>query len=284
MKTAVIVPAAGLGRRFQQAGGSEAPSKVEMELAGTAVFLRVINLFAGRSDVAQVLLAVHPERVEMFRLRWGDRLRFQGVDIVPGGTRERWETVGKALEYVRGGCTHVAVHDAARPLASSEMIDRVFAAALEHGTAVPGVAVPDTLKRVLEAEEAAEAEPEGELLDAILGGAGKPAPAEVRRVVETVPRSDLVAVQTPQVFELGLLQRAYVEIEDGRLDPDGVTDDASLVEALGEPVVVVEGDPLNFKITRPQDAELAEALLARREARDAAERGRRELFGDEDEQ
>lgn len=280
MKTAVILPAAGLGKRFDDgsgggSGGGEGQSKIEKEIAGKAVFLRAIELFVGRADVAQILLAVNPERVEDFVRRWGDKLRFLDVQVVPGGTVERWETVAKALEHVKAECTHIAVHDAARPMASAKLIDRVFAAAQEHGAAIPGLAVSNTLKRVEVMEETGGA---ADPLDAIFGSAGKVDAGEKHRVIETVSRAALMEVQTPQVFAADLLRRAYAN--EAALA--GVTDDASLVEALGEKVVVVEGEPLNLKITRLEDAELAEALLAKREERAAGEMARKRLFGEDD--
>ncbi|MEX0655629.1 MAG: 2-C-methyl-D-erythritol 4-phosphate cytidylyltransferase [Phycisphaeraceae bacterium] len=285
MKTAVILPAAGVGRRFN--GGDDAgPSKVEMTLAGKAVFVRAIELFLRRPEVSDVLLAVHPEKLEAFALRWGDTLRFLGVRLVAGGTVERWETVAKALAEVPAHCTHVAVHDAARPMTSDALIERVFAAAATHDAVIPALPVTSTLKRVKELDTASE--PPADPLDAILGDAGKAGGdpggdpgAEVRQVVETVPRAGLVAVETPQVFAVGLLRRAYAQVSEGRFDAAGVTDDASLVEALGEPVYVVEGETENLKLTRAADVALCEAILAKR-AGDASQ-SRKRLFGDDDE-
>ncbi len=284
MRVAVIIPAAGVGRRFRDAaagggGGASAASKLELDLAGRPVVLRAIDLFTTRSDVAQVIVAVDPEGIEDFTLRHGEALSFQGVRIVAGGKRERWETVMKALAAVEPDVTHVAVHDGARPLTSPKLIERVFAAAADHPAVIPGLPVSSTLKRV-----AAVAPPADDPIDAILGDAGRD-PLVKSRVAETVDRRDLVEVQTPQVFEVELLRRAYRRIEEGTVDPAGITDDASLVESLGGPenaVVVVEGESTNLKITRPADAELAAALLTRIEQVNAQEAARRQLFGDDD--
>lgn len=278
MKIAVILPAAGAGRRFND-GTPDADanaSKIEMELAGKPVFLRAIDLFLRRDEVSDVLLAVAPDKVEAFAARWGDTLRFHGVRIVAGGKAERWETVARALAEAPSHCTHVAVHDAARPMTSEALIERVFAAAAQYDAIVPGLAVTSTLKRVEPVEpDAGAAEPDP--MDAIFGDAGKPADAALQRVVETVPRAGLVAVQTPQVFKADLLRRAYAQIADGTLEPAGVTDDASLVEALGEPVHVVEGDAGNLKLTRREDVPLFEAIITRRDADEQAARSRRAL-------
>jgi 2-C-methyl-D-erythritol 4-phosphate cytidylyltransferase len=126
----------------------------------------------------------------------------------------------------------VAVHDAARPLVRAADVTRVVAAARRHGAALLAVPVRDTLKRVS-------------------GG----------RVAETLPRAACWAAQTPQVFRVELLREALAKAEAEGFQG---TDDAQLVERLGVPVEVVEGDPSNLKITWPEDVELAEALLARR--------------------
>jgi len=281
LKLTLILPAAGAGTRFN-ANQPDAPSKIETDLVGKAVFMRAVELFTRRDDTVQVILAVPPDRLDAFKLQWGDTLGFHGITLAPGGTVERWETVANALNHVDDECTHIAVHDAARPMTDPAMIDRVLEAARQHGAAIPGVAVSNTLKRV-EPMNDEDAPSERDPLDDILGSAGKPNIGPVQRVTETVPRDSLVEVQTPQVFDADLLRRAYAQIAAGKLDPSNVTDDASLVEALGETVVVVEGDPLNLKLTRPTDLELATAILTRRETNQAADLGRKRLFADDDE-
>lgn len=276
MKTAVILPAAGLSRRFQQDDGKPA-SKLETNLEDKPVFLHAVERFADRRDVGAVILAVQPDRLDAFKLRWGDRLSFRGVTLVAGGEVDRWQTVQRAIEAVPDDCTHIAVHDAARPLVSDDVIDRVFAAAEKFDAVIPAVPVSGTLKRVTEPQQADD--DSDDPLDAILGSAGKPA-VVTRRVTETVDRSNLVEVQTPQVFKADLLRKVYAELIDGA----GITDDAGLIEAAGGEVHVVDGDPGNLKITRPADMDLAKAILAYR-SRDAnAELGRKRLFGDDDDE
>ncbi len=149
---------------------------------------------------------------------------------VAGGAR-RSESVRAGLAAISPGAEIVVVHDAARPLASASLfaavIDAVGAGA---DGAVPGVAVSDTIKRVD-------------------GG----------RVVETVDRSPLVAVQTPQAFRADVLRRAHAAGADA-------TDDAALVELVGGTVVVVRGEPANLKVTTAGDLVTAAALLADRES------------------
>jgi 2-C-methyl-D-erythritol 4-phosphate cytidylyltransferase len=167
---------------------------------------------------------------------------------------ERWETVKNALAAVPEDATHVAVHDAARPGASDELIGRVLEAAKVHAAVIPGLPVADTLKRV--GEEAVRAEEEDAVADLILGESVEAATCKGRFVQSTVDRANLVAVQTPQVFEIGLLRRAYAQP-----DLSGVTDDASLVERLGEKVLVVDGEFRNLKITVPNDLSLMRTML-----------------------
>jgi 2-C-methyl-D-erythritol 4-phosphate cytidylyltransferase len=280
MQIAVILPAAGLGTRFVNGGAAgQASSKIEVEVAGKPVFVRAVELFLNRPLVKQVILAVNPERLEDFRFRWGDKLGFMGVQLVPGGDKERWETVLRAIEHVADQTTHIAVHDAARPATSKALIDRVFTAAERFDAIIPGLPVSATLKRVqpLTDSEQAQRDP----LDAILGSSAGDEPA-VQRVVQTIARDHLVEVQTPQVFEAGLLRQAYEQVAAGKLDAQGVTDDASLVEAMGQTVYAVEGESTNIKITRPADAELVHALLEKREAASKVELAKMRLFADEE--
>lgn len=271
MRISVILPAAGRSRRF----GEGRSSKLEADLAGRAVLVRAVELFSGRPEVVQLIVAAPPGELDAFKFKWGDKLGFLGATVVAGGTVERWETVRNALAAVAEDATHVAVHDAARPLADGAMIDRVFAAAATHDAVIPAMAVSQTLKRV-EAQPVQRDE-QADPLDAILGSAGKPV-TEAWRVVETVSRDGLWAVQTPQVFERALLQRAYAAIESGAIATEAITDDAGLVEALGEEVVVVEGDALNLKVTRPDDLKLAGAIVQVRRGKAAGALGPKRKF------
>ncbi|MDH3584967.1 MAG: 2-C-methyl-D-erythritol 4-phosphate cytidylyltransferase [Phycisphaerae bacterium] len=253
---AVIIPAAGRGRRFGQ--GPEA--KLEADLGGRAVLLRTVELFSHFAQVHQVIVAVDPDTIDTFKFKWADRLGLLQVRIVPGGTQERWETVMRALEAVDEGITHVAVHDAVRPLASADMLNRLFEAACHYPAVIPTLTVSDTVKRVDPAPAAAEAPKKADPLDAILGDAGK-VNFQAHPVIEHVPREGLHLVQTPQVFALDTLRSAYAQVESGAVDPAGLTDDAAIVQASGQAVVAVEGDPLNIKITAPPDLEFARAVF-----------------------
>lgn len=280
MNVAVILPAAGLGKRFAVAAGntSNYASKIEHDLVGKPVFLRSVELFLNRPGVKEIILAVNPDAVDEFKFRWGDKLAFLSVKIVPGGRAERWETVLKAMQAVGAECTHIAVHDAARPLTSPALLDRVFEAAKEHTAVIPGIAAASTLKLTESVTPEAKADP----LDAILGGVGKPN-LQLRKIVRTVDRRHVYEVQTPQMFERSLLAKAYEQITSGKLTGEAITDDAGLVEALGETVYVVEGESTNLKITRPDDLKLASAYLAMHQQQNVAKQAKKKLFADDDE-
>jgi 2-C-methyl-D-erythritol 4-phosphate cytidylyltransferase len=222
---AVILPAAGRSTRF----GDSRQKKVYADLDGRAVWLRAVEAFVNRPDVAQIILAIAPEDRELLERRYRANVAFLGIRVIDGGA-ERYETVAKALEALDPACDCVAVHDAARPCVTPDLIDAVFAAAREHGAALPGLAVTDTLKRVGPDHNAAE----------------------------TVPRAGLVAVQTPQAFRRDLLERAYAHRATLAAP---ITDDAQLVEALGHTCRIVPGSPFNLKITTPDDLRLASAIL-----------------------
>lgn len=256
MQIAVILPAAGQGERFAQAGGKG--RKLDQMIGGKAVLARSVELFNTRPQVRQILVAADPDSLDEFKFRWNDKLNFLNAQVVEGGRKERWETVLNAMKALKPQITHVAVHDAARPVTDGGLIDRMIEAAAIHPAVIPGVRVRGTLKRA-----AAQAEGAGQgadPLDDILGAAGK---SQVRAwpVERTVDRTNLWEVQTPQIFKRDLLEKAYAQIAGGKLDGRGITDDAGLVEALGSPVMLIEGDLMNVKITTPEDLKLAEAVV-----------------------
>jgi 2-C-methyl-D-erythritol 4-phosphate cytidylyltransferase len=252
MSVAVIVPAAGASARY--ARELEFPrSKLDEDLGPPPVLQRTIELFSSRDDVGFIIVAgpADPAAFEQFKLRHGDKLALLGVHFCRGG-EQRFDSVRHALAKVPVNFERIAVHDAARPCTPPELLDRLFDAAAKYPAVLPAIDVPDTLKRAGEHEETDQ---DIDPLDAILGAAGK-SNIRLRRVEATIDRARVVAVQTPQIFDAALLRRAYAQ--GGDLTS---TDDAQLVERLGEPVIIVEGDPRNIKITRPIDLQMARAIL-----------------------
>ncbi len=262
MRLAVILPAAGFSGRYLEQGGLR--SKLDEDLGGKPLLQRTIEVFTKFEDddltIAPIIVAGPHDPVALaeFKTRHADRLGLLGAIIVPGGVTHRWETVQAALAHVPADCTHIAVHDAARPCLSFDLLGRVLKAAREHTAVIPTIPANDTVKRVVDTGEVlGGADP----LAAILGesaGARQP----LRAVKETIDRANLVLVQTPQVFRAELLKKAYIQARPASASP---TDDASLVEALGERVIVVQGDPRNIKVTVPADLTLARAIMGFRE-------------------
>jgi 2-C-methyl-D-erythritol 4-phosphate cytidylyltransferase len=252
LKLAVIIPAAGFSTRYAE--GQEFPrSKLDEDLGGRPVLQRTIELFSNLDAASFIVVAGphEPDAFADFKRRHGDKLGLLGVQLCQGGKTHRYETVHAALQKVPHEFSHIAIHDAARPCTPPELLDRLIDAAAKYPAVIPAIDVPDTLKRAAEREaDDRDVDP----LDAILGSAGKKT-TRVREVEETVSRDRLVSVQTPQIFRADLLRRAY-----GQSDLAS-TDDAQLVERLGERVTVIEGDPRNIKITRPIDLTMARAIL-----------------------
>jgi len=220
---AVILPAAGQSRRFKKGNRK----KTFTDLKGRAVWLRAAEPFLNHKDVIQTIVVVAPDDMEWFKDKYRPNLAFMEIEIVEGGST-RAESVRNGLSRVKPEAEFVAVHDAARPLIVGEWIDPVFQAAEEHGAAIPGVPVTSTLKRV----------------------------GNDRTITETVSRDELWAAQTPQVFGKQMLLDAYAG--DNAAE---ATDEASLIEAAGQKVTVVEGSPINIKITTDADFRMAQSLL-----------------------
>lgn len=219
---AVILPAAGKSTRFT----SHKRKKPFIDLKGRPVWVRAAECFINRDDVRQLLLVVSREDMEWVKEKFRPNLAFMNVDLVEGGS-ERFQSVQNALARVKSDIEFVAVHDAARPLIVKEWVDAVFAEAEKSGAAIPAIPTSNTLKRV----------------------------GPDRTILETVSRDGLWQAQTPQVFRRQLLLEAFAKRGDV-----AATDEAQLVENTGYPVSVVEGWPMNIKITTFADFKMAEAL------------------------
>ncbi|MFF1376440.1 2-C-methyl-D-erythritol 4-phosphate cytidylyltransferase [Streptomyces sp. NPDC058308] len=236
-RTAVVIPAAGRGVRL----GPGAP-KALRALNGTPMLIHAVRAMAESRAVSLVVVVAPPDGAPEVKTLLDDHALPERTDflVVPGG-ESRQESVRAGLDALPPGFDIVLVHDAARPLVPVDTVDGVIAAVRDGAPAVvPALPLTDTVKQV---EPAAEP--------------GGPEP-----VVATPERARLRAVQTPQGFDRDTLVRAHESVTEN------VTDDASMVEQLGLPVVVVPGHEEAFKVTRPLDLVLAEAVLARRRAND----------------
>lgn len=224
MLTAIIV-AGGSSRRM----GFD---KTFALLAGRPVIAHSIAAFEQTESVAQIVVVGRADRVpELVELVHQHSFR-KVTAVIPGGAR-RQDSVANGLAQLGPETDFVAVHDAARPLVTPALIERIYAAAREHGGAASAAPVSDTLKRV-------NAE---------------------REVIGTVDRENLFGVQTPQVFRRDLLEKSYRAITEAALE---ITDEIAALEQQKEKVVLLPNEEPNFKITYPADLVLAEFLLRQR--------------------
>ncbi|GAA1247564.1 MULTISPECIES: 2-C-methyl-D-erythritol 4-phosphate cytidylyltransferase [Streptomyces] len=237
-RTAAVIPAAGRGVRL----GPGAP-KALRALNGTPMLIHAVRAMAASRSVSLVVVVAPPDEASAAEVKTllADHALPERTDfvVVPGG-ETRQESVKLGLDALPPGIDVVLVHDAARPLVPVDTVDGVIEAVREGAPAVvPALPLADTVKQV---EARTDGGPE--------------------LVVATPERARLRAVQTPQGFDRATLMRAHETVTDN------VTDDAGMVEQLGVPVVVVPGHEEAFKVTRPLDLVLAEAVLARRRAND----------------
>lgn len=220
-RVAVIILAAGSSTRMQGI------DKIWADLGGEPLLAHSLRAAAATEGVTDIVVVTGGPRhadVEDLGASLGIVVR-----CIEGGAR-RQDSVACGIAVTPDADWYL-VHDGARPLGGARLFAATLEAAHRHGAAIPVVPVVDTVKRVDE--------------DGL--------------VLETLDRSTLRAVQTPQAFAGPLLRRAHLEVQTD------ATDDASMVEALGEPVIAVPGAPANLKVTTPGDLLLARAFLAERD-------------------
>jgi 2-C-methyl-D-erythritol 4-phosphate cytidylyltransferase/2-C-methyl-D-erythritol 2,4-cyclodiphosphate synthase len=221
LHVSAIIAAGGRGTRF----GGGRPKQL-LALGGRPILQRSVEAFIRSPLVNDIIVALPPDLVvaRPDYLTAGDAR----VEVVAGGTR-RQDSVANAFARVSDHADIVVIHDAARPLVSSDLIRRTIEAAAHTGAAIAAVAARDTVKR---------ADASG-------------------LVMATLPRDEIFLAQTPQAFRTAVLRDAL-----GRAGPDtSATDEAMLAELAGYPVQLVDGDPGNLKITTAEDLALAEQLL-----------------------
>jgi 2-C-methyl-D-erythritol 4-phosphate cytidylyltransferase len=232
MKVSVIIPAAGLGTRMgRSAPEKEGTSRKQfMLLNGSPILIHTIRKFMTSPAVSEIVVALRSEDLAWAQDLFAREGLANAVRTVEGG-ESRQQSVENALASIGSDVELVAVHDAVRPFVEREVIDRVIQEAAETGAAIVGIVPVDTVKQV-----------------------------HRNKVRATLPRERLILTQTPQVFRVDLLQKAFAK---AREDLFVGTDESSLVERLEQvEVSVVLGTDRNIKITKPTDMDLARLYLA----------------------
>lgn len=215
MKIGVIVAAAGSGRRMGAEG-----NKILLPLDKKPVLQYSLECFGQMVEIGEMVVVTREVDLEAVRELIQTAIPKKNVQVVVGGA-ERQESVYLGLQALSSDTEWVIIHDGARPFITPELVRKGIAAVKERGAVGIAVPVKDTIKRVKEG-----------------------------LVVETPPRAELWAMQTPQIFAYDLILKAHHEArEKGLL----ATDDCALLEALGQDVQIVPGDYGNIKITTPED-------------------------------
>ena len=217
-----IVPAGGTGKRM----GNSFPKQF-LSIQDKPILIYTLEKLGRCTAIDEIILAVPStliNKTESLIQDW----QVRKVRRIVSGGRERQQSVANALNATDPACSLIVIHDAVRPFVSVAKIEETIRVASEEGAAILGIPEKCTVKRVID-----------------------------HTVSETVDRSDLWQIQTPQVFYAELIREAYRLAE-----ADGIsgTDDAMLIERLGYPVFVVEGEETNTKITSPNDLQIAEVI------------------------
>jgi 2-C-methyl-D-erythritol 4-phosphate cytidylyltransferase len=226
-KVSAIIVAAGDSRRM---GGID---KLFAPLGGAPVLSRVLDAFENCKKVDQIVLVMGAKNIDEGRRIAALAHWTKLTDIIPGGKR-RQDSVGEGLKTIKQ-CEWVIIHDGARPFVTVDLIERGLDAARETGAAAAAVPVTDTIKHVTDKEI----------------------------VRQTLPRQNLRAVQTPQVFRFDIIKNTY------KFMPGDVTDDAAIVEKAGYRVKLYMGAYDNIKITTPDDLAMAGAMWGKYEQKNA---------------
>ncbi|MFD1708437.1 2-C-methyl-D-erythritol 4-phosphate cytidylyltransferase [Siminovitchia sediminis] len=220
----VIIPAAGSGKRM-----GAGRNKLFLEINGRPVINYTLDVFASDPECKNMILVIRRGDESQFRKLLADHPGKHKIKWVYGG-QERQHSVYNGLKAADGQI--ILVHDGARPFIRLHTIHLLVEAAYKGGAAIAAVPVKDTIKR-----------------------------AERGQVVETVKRTGLWQVQTPQAFRLPILTEAH---EQAKAQNYLGTDEASLVERIGQTVKIIESDYDNIKLTTPEDLYFAEAIFAKR--------------------
>lgn len=223
MRYYVVIPAAGQGKRM-----NAGKNKQFIDLKGEPIIIHTLKVFESDEACAGIVLAVNENEMEVFE-ELIETYQLTKVIKLVGGGKERQHSVYNGLTCIDDENAVVLIHDGARPFITHDIIHRLVHVTEKTGAAVIAVPVKDTIKRVKDGV-----------------------------IRDTMERSSLWSVQTPQAFRLSLVKEAHHQAaQEGYLG----TDDSSLVERIPHDVVIVEGSYYNIKLTTPDDLIYAEAIL-----------------------
>lgn len=223
MNSAIIV-AAGRGVRF----GSDLPKQF-LEICGKPLISHTLNKFDNCEAVDEIILVTAKDIIDK-KIEADLFEQFKKLRSIVNGGNTRADSVKNGLDAVNEKTEIVAIHDGARPLVTSDEIERTISKAAETGAACLVAPVIDTIKSVSGGE-----------------------------IIMTIDREKLRRALTPQAFKIEVIRKAF-EISDSTAE---ITDECYLVEKLGHPISIVEGSAQNIKITHPTDSVIVEALLKR---------------------
>lgn len=220
MKNYLIIVAGGTGKRMQ----SGIPKQF-IRVAGMPVLYHSLKRFQGLIENLHTVLVLPGQYISM----WKDLCFELNINIphqLVAGGKERFESVKAGLSALPGQEGLVGIHDGVRPLVAGEVIKNAFQTAAEKGNAIPAIKVPESIRQ--------------------LNGKNS----------KSVNRDQYLLIQTPQVFRLELIKKAYLQTYR-----ESFTDDASVLESMGEKIYLIEGNPENIKITNKADLKVLEAQL-----------------------
>jgi len=226
-----IIPAAGVGARM---GSNEA--KQFIDLCGKPILAVTLSHFQKCNLVDKIVVVVSEDDVDYCNREIVDRYKQSKVFKVIAGGKRRQDSVRKGLEAVGDLCRWVLIHDGVRPLVTTELIERVIKAAKKFRAVITGLPVKETVKE----------------LDA------------QAMVLRSLHRSHLWLIQTPQIFQFEDISLAHQKAsKDGW---EEATDDAFLIEKMGIPIKIIEGEENNIKVTTPQDLDIARFPMSKKNA------------------
>jgi len=224
-KTCVaILPAAGSSTRMKESG-----DKLFIKIRGIPVIIRTLLALERAESINAIIIPTREDMVSEIESLCKEHSITKVIAVIPGGST-RAESVLNGVLKAGNNYDLVAIHDAARPFISQEIIEKTISAAGYYNAAAPAVPMKDTIKS-----------------------------AKENLVISTVPRETIFAIQTPQIFDAALITGALTKAVKEHLP---ITDDCSAVEAIGMRVFLTKGDYMNIKITTPEDLIFAEAIAS----------------------